>query len=78
MSLKSRTIPNFFTVGKPKSGTTALHQLLAQHPEIFMSPEKEPHHFHLEYLEAGTRRKRVHIPSVVGRRRGYCGQFDTC
>ncbi|MEM7594676.1 MAG: sulfotransferase [Cyanobacteria bacterium P01_A01_bin.83] len=44
--------PNFFIVGQPKSGTTALHQFLGEHPEIFMSSIKEPHFFcsdfHLE------------------------------
>jgi len=35
-------VPNLFVVGKPKSGTTAIHYLLAQHPEIYMSPFKEP------------------------------------
>ncbi len=51
-------IPNFFIVGKPKAGTTALHQLLAQHPDIFMSSFKEPHHFHLEHAQAGAARNR--------------------
>lgn len=37
--------PNFFIVGQPKSGTTALHQFLGQHPQIFMSSIKEPHFF---------------------------------
>ncbi|VEP17040.1 Sulfotransferase [Hyella patelloides LEGE 07179] len=37
--------PNLFIVGQPKSGTTALHQFLGQHPEIFMSSIKEPHYF---------------------------------
>ena len=44
--------PNLFIVGQPKSGTTALHQFLAQHPEVYMSSIKEPHFFcsdfHLE------------------------------
>jgi hypothetical protein len=44
--------PNLFIVGQPKSGTTALHQFLGQHPEIYMSSVKEPHFFcadfHLE------------------------------
>lgn len=51
-------IPNFFIVGKPKAGTTALHYLLAQHPDIFMSSFKEPHHFHLEHVQAGMERNR--------------------
>ncbi|MCD4759911.1 sulfotransferase domain-containing protein [archaeon] len=36
---------NLFIVGKPKSGTSALHNFLDQHPEIFMSKPKEPHFF---------------------------------
>jgi len=38
--------PNFFIVGAPKCGTTALYEYLKVHPDIFM-PEtlKEPHYF---------------------------------
>ena len=38
-------IPNFFIVGAPKSGTTALVSYLASHPQIFISEPKEPHFF---------------------------------
>jgi len=38
-------LPNFFLVGAPKAGTTSLYHYLAQHPEIYMSPIKEPCHF---------------------------------
>ncbi len=34
--------PNFLIIGAPRSGTTTLYEGLAQHPEIFMSPRKEP------------------------------------
>jgi hypothetical protein len=37
--------PNLFVVGAPRCGTTAMHDLLAQHPDIFMSLHKEPHFF---------------------------------
>jgi hypothetical protein len=37
--------PNLFLIGAPKCGTTALHDYLAQHPDVFMSEPKEPHHF---------------------------------
>lgn len=37
--------PNLFIVGHPKSGTTALYNFLRQHPDIFMSPIKEPRFF---------------------------------
>lgn len=37
--------PDFFIVGAPKCGTTAICDYLAQHPQIFMCPLKEPHFF---------------------------------
>jgi hypothetical protein len=37
--------PNFFIVGAPKCGTTALYEYLRPHPNIFMSGVKEPHFF---------------------------------
>jgi hypothetical protein len=38
-------LPNFFLAGAPKAGTTALYQYLGQHPDIYMSPVKEPNFF---------------------------------
>lgn len=38
-------IPNLVIVGEPKCGTTSLHYYLDQHPEIYMSSEKEPEFF---------------------------------
>lgn len=49
--------PNFFIVGAPKCGTTAMYQYLSAHPDIFM-PEtvKEPHYFAPEFqLQLATR-----------------------
>lgn len=37
--------PNFFIVGAPKCGTTALYEYLRPHPNIFMPRIKEPHYF---------------------------------
>lgn len=37
--------PNLFLVGLDKAGTTALHEFLSQHPQVFMSFEKEPGYF---------------------------------
>ena len=34
--------PNFLLIGAPRSGTTMLYEGLSQHPEIYMSPRKEP------------------------------------
>ena len=41
-SAYSPKVPNFFLVGAPKAGTTALYRYLDQHPGIYMSPIKEP------------------------------------
>jgi hypothetical protein len=39
---KTATLPNFLIVGAAKSGTTSLYHYLNQHPEVHMSPIKEP------------------------------------
>ena len=39
------TLPNFLIIGAAKSGTTALFNLLGQHPEIYPSSHKEPNYF---------------------------------
>jgi len=43
--------PNFFVIGAGKSGTTSLYYYLQQHPQIFMSPQKEPKFFALAARE---------------------------
>lgn len=39
------TLPNFFILGAAKSGTTSLYHYLKGHPQIYMSPVKEPEFF---------------------------------
>jgi hypothetical protein len=41
----SQKLPEFFIVGHPKSGTTALYEMLRGHPQIFMPELKEPWFF---------------------------------
>jgi hypothetical protein len=54
-------LPNFLIVGAAKSGTTSLYHYLAEHPEIFMSPIKEPNYFsqdiEISKLRPGYREK---------------------
>lgn len=52
-----RRLPTFLIIGAARSGTTALHYTLGQHPEIFVSPVKETNFFLFD--EAG------HLPSWV-------------
>ena len=42
--------PDFFIVGGPKCGTTALYVYLRDHPAIFMPAVKEPHFFCPEFF----------------------------
>lgn len=38
-------LPTFLVIGAMKAGTTALYGMLDAHPEVFMSPVKEPNFF---------------------------------
>ncbi|MFT5672222.1 MAG: hypothetical protein ACI9JT_000851 [Polaribacter sp.] len=45
------TNPNFFIVGAPKCGTTALFRFLENHPQVFLSDPKEVNFFSKKELE---------------------------
>jgi hypothetical protein len=47
------TMPNFFIVGAQKAGTTSLYHYLNQHPQVYMSPIKEPFFFDHEMDSKG-------------------------
>jgi len=61
--------PNFFIVGAPKCGTTAMNEYLKQHPEIFIPDIKEVHYFgsDLKFRITGWERPR---------REDYLGLFE--
>jgi hypothetical protein len=46
--------PNFFLVGAPKCGTTAMYNYLSTHPDVFMPRTKEPTFF-AQDLDEGKR-----------------------
>ncbi len=45
-------LPNFFILGAAKSGTTSLHDLLKQHPQVYFPFSKEPMFFSQDALYA--------------------------
>jgi hypothetical protein len=49
------TLPNFLVIGAAKGGTTSLYHYLRQHPDIYMSPMKEPNYYTEEDQLSGTR-----------------------
>ncbi|MEQ9368153.1 MAG: hypothetical protein RIG63_03850 [Coleofasciculus chthonoplastes F3-SA18-01] len=64
------TLPNFLVIGAAKAGTTTVYQYLKQHPQIYMSPRKEPHFF----LKNGT--KDYPIPTLEDYKALFQGTSD--
>lgn len=60
-------MPNFLILGAQKAGTTSIYKYLCQHPEIFMSANKEPHYFTLGDMELTPEAKRMysHVPLTL-------------
>lgn len=85
-----RFTPDFFIAGAPKAGTDALYYELDQHPEIYMSPLKEPCYFsseiRVENFEPGLRqrmrdeadsvRRFIHGPITEKRFGGIVSEWD--
>ena len=38
-------LPDFIVIGAAKAGTTSLHWYLTEHPEVFVTPAKDPSFF---------------------------------
>ncbi|HTD09850.1 MAG TPA: sulfotransferase [Solirubrobacteraceae bacterium] len=62
--LAAMTVPDFFIVGSPKTGTTALYEMLKTHPQVFMPRIKEP-----RFLGSDLRPRQGHEQAV--REQGY-------
>ncbi len=70
-------LPNFLIVGAAKSGTTSLYHYLKQHPEIYMSPVKEPKFITSQFLKfpfKGVKDDEV-MKSMVKDFKEYCNLF---
>ncbi len=48
--MDNKHLPNFMCLGVQRSGTTTLYHLLKQHPEIYVSPNKETKFFQYDEL----------------------------
>lgn len=47
------TLPTFLGIGMMRGGTTWLHELLASHPEVFVSMRRKEVYFFDQYYERG-------------------------
>ena len=73
------TLPNFLIIGSPKSGTTSLYHYLNQHPQIYMSPVKEPRFLCLdgEILDwCGPGDKKQFIDGSITKFKDYQALFE--
>ena len=64
------TMPNFLIIGTQKAGTTSLASYLKEHPQIFMSPIKEPGFFDFEgqkpnFFGPGDQELYDHVPTEI-------------
>jgi hypothetical protein len=64
--------PDFFIVGAPKCGTTAMAQYIAGHPDVFMA-RKEMHVFGRD-LRFGSQFYRRNLPDYLAEFAGWNGQ----
>ncbi len=67
--------PNLFLVGAMRSGTTALHDALGRHPDIFMSEFKEPAHF-TDPAQLATDSRVAAAAGFAGNREKYASLFS--
>lgn len=70
LAAASTRIPDFFVVGHPKCGTTALYTMLRSHPQIFM-PELKESWFFVPELRGRER------PGAAGRRPDTWEQYTS-
>ena len=68
------TMPNFLIIGTAKSGTTSLYRYLSQHPEIYMSPNKEPRFFVYDGEDLDPQHP-IH-PTTINTLESYQALFD--
>lgn len=59
--------PNFFIAGFPKCATTSLYEYLKGHPDIYMSPAKEPRYFDQAEEVGGHHERDFVYPDDEGR-----------
>ncbi len=76
--MQTGVVPDFFIVGHPKCGTTALYQMLRSHPQIFMPELKETRFFaaelhpRSEHLETHPHTLEQYLSLFAPARSGQC------
>ncbi len=79
-------VPDFFIVGHPKCGTTALYEMLRSHPGIFMPDYKEPWffaddlrpRFRRSHAGRGIETLEDYLALFAGARERLAGEASSC
>ena len=71
-------LPDFVVIGAQKAGTTSLHRMLRQHPQIHMPRTKELHYFDFNYERGAEWYAAQFSPGRRERRLGRGDARTTC
>ncbi len=63
----------FIGAGAMKAGTTWLYAMLARHPQLLFSPEKETHYFYAKYVDRNLLNRRHRLRKF----NGYVSRINT-
>ncbi|USQ80453.1 sulfotransferase [Ornithinimicrobium faecis] len=63
----TRRLPNFLYIGPDKAGSTWLHEVLVNHPEIYLTPAKDLYYFD-RYFGRGEEWYQRHFADVTDQR----------
>ncbi|MGH9857806.1 MAG: sulfotransferase, partial [Acidobacteriota bacterium] len=70
-------MPNFLIIGAGKSGTSSLYYYLRQHPDIYMSPVKEPNFFAYDANHRGWNGPIRHLEDSITSLSEYMKLYDS-
>ena len=72
------SLPNFVVIGAGRSGTTSLHNYLAQHPDIYVSRKKSPNYFVAQDPQPAWENATLQAMAKqwISTRKAYEAQFD--
>ncbi|HDN58998.1 MAG TPA: sulfotransferase [Candidatus Marinimicrobia bacterium] len=65
MNICDFILPNFFIVGAAKAGTTSIYNYLKSHPDVYMSPVKEPNFFSKDIDPSKFRKDYKREPLII-------------
>ncbi|MEB3267487.1 MAG: sulfotransferase [Leptolyngbya sp.] len=57
-------LPTFIIIGVQKAGTTSIYHYLGQHPQVYMSPVKEPHFLERDWPHLATTDPEITQPRI--------------